>query len=750
MDESQTEPEVSEPTTDELAVFEAAANALEVVDSAESSPPPAPPKPDPKPAPPPIDLHSTSYYINRELSQISFNQRVLDESMNRRHPLLERAKFIAIFASNMDEFFMVRVSGLKQLVALGITDAPPDGLSPREQLVAIHRIVTRLVKLEMQNWQEIEAELRKAEITIRNYSELKSSRKRKLRQYFEHEIFPTLTPLAFDPSHPFPHISNLSLNLAVVIRDPDTHATYFARVKVPDTLPRLVPLRQIAPDALQLPSTLKFVWVEQLIKANLDRLFPGMEIVDAYPFRVTRNNDMEIQEDEADDLLLTIEQSLRARHFGSVVRFEVDSSMPDSILHMLMENFEVELHDVYRVDGPLALTSLWELLDNERTDLKDEAYRPKHPPPFQTGENVFQVLRRQPVLIHRPYDSFSDVSKFVNTAADDPDVLAIKMTLYRVGRNSIIVDALTRARENGKQVAVLVELKARFDEASNIGWARALENAGVHVVYGVLGLKTHAKICLVVRRERAGLRRYLHLSTGNYNASTARLYTDLDLMLNDEVMGTDASDIFNFLTGFSKQRDYHKFLTAPFSLRPKLLELIGREASFGADGHVVIKVNSLVDAEFIRVLYKASQAGVKIELIVRGICCLRPGIVGVSENIRVVSIVGRLLEHSRVFYFGNKGNPVLYMGSADLMPRNLDRRVEVVFPVESPILCREVFENILQIQLRDTQQSYSLQSDGSYRHNSLDVVPDEPLFDSQLWTMQERVTLQQPSMHDVS
>ena len=733
----------------ELAVFEAAANDLEGKISAENTPPA--PEPTEKPAnkPPTVDLNAPSYYINRELSQIEFNRRVLDESMNLRHPLLERAKFIAIFASNMDEFFMVRVSGLKQLVAFGITDTPPDGLSPREQLVAIHRVVSQHVQSEMTYWKQIEAELRDKDIIIRDYSELKGSRKRKLRQYFEHEIFPTLTPLAFDPSHPFPHISNLSLNLAVIIRDPDTHATHFARVKVPDTLPRLVPLRKVAPDALQLPSSLKFVWVEQLIKANLDRLFPGMEIVDAYPFRVTRNNDMAIQEDEADDLLMTIEQSLRERHFGNVVRFEVDSSMPDSILHMLMDNFEVGQHDVYRVDGPLALSNLWELLGNERPDLKDEPYRPTRPSPLQTGENIFQVLKRQPVLIHRPYDSFNDVTELVNTAADDPDVLAIKMTLYRVGRNSAIVDALMRARENGKQVAVLVELKARFDEASNIVWARALENAGVHVVYGVLGLKTHAKVCLIVRRERTGLRRYLHLSTGNYNASTARLYTDVDLMTSDEEMGTDSSDIFNFLTGFSKQRDYRKFLVAPYSLRPKLLERIDHERSLGKRGHVVMKINSLVDAKCIRALYQASQAGARVELIVRGICCLRPGIKGVSDNIYVTSIVGRFLEHSRIFYFGNDGKPILYMGSADLMPRNLDRRVEVVFPVEDPILLREVYEHILRVQLDDTRQSYSLQPDGSYIHNSVRATDEAALFDSQQWYVEDRVTLQQPTMPDV-
>jgi polyphosphate kinase len=696
-----------------------------------------------------IDLTAPTYYTNRELSQIEFNRRVLEQSMDRRHPLLERAKFVAIFATNMDEFFMVRVSGLKQQVALGVNESPADGLTPREQLVAIHRLTTKLVQDEMDNWTAIENELLDADMQVRQYSELKVSRKRKLRQYFEQEIFPVLTPLAFDPSHPFPHISNLSINLAVVIRDPDTNETQFARVKVPPSLPRLVPLRRVAPEELVQPSSLKFVWLEQVIQANLDQLFPGMEIVDAYPFRVTRNNDMEIQEEEADDLLLSIEENVRQRHFGNVVRLEVDESMPDTIREILMHNFEIGSYDVYTVDGPLGLSSLWELLRVERPDLKDEIFFPRPPEPFRNMDSIFSVLRRQDVLLHRPYDNFNSVIDFLNRAAADPDVLAIKITLYRVGGNPAVVDALMRARANNKQVAALVELKARFDEESNINWARKLERAGVHVVYGVLGLKVHAKMLLIVRRERGGIRRYVHLATGNYNANTARVYEDLDFFTSDDAIGIDATDVFNFLTGYSKQREFRRFLVAPMTLRDKLMEGIATEAARGADGHIILKCNSVVDPIFIRSLYRASQAGAKVELIVRGICCLRPGIAGVSENITVRSVVGRFLEHSRIYYFANGGNPIVYAGSADPMPRNLDRRVEIVFPILDETLRRELYENFLQKQLTDTATAYEMQCDGTYRR-LLDELDDEAIgFDSQMWMLNDRETLQQAKSAEV-
>jgi len=691
-----------------------------------------------------INLQDPSLYINRELGTIEFNRRVLLEAFDEKHPLLERVKFLAIFSGNMDEFFMVRVSGLKQQVFLGITDRPPDGMTPREQLVAIHESVTALVEQQMNFWNELmNPELDAAGIHILNHQDLKRSHQRKLRDYFEREIFPVLTPLLFDPGHPFPHISNMSLNLAVVVKDPDSGITHFARVKVPAILPRLVPLNPLDPDELLPPSDQKFVWVEQVIAANLDRLFPGMEIEAAYPFRITRNTDMEIQEEEADDLLLTIEESLRQQHFGFVVRLEIDESMPEEVRDILIRNLEIGNFDVYQSDGPLGLRGLWELRSLDRPELKDKLFQPSPPPTLRSGENIFDILRRKDILFHHPYDSFLPVVKFVEAAADDPYVLAIKQTLYRVGPNPPIVHSLIRARENGKQVSALVELKARFDERSNIEWARELEKSGVHVVYGLIGLKTHCKLSLVVRKEREGIRRYVHMSTGNYNTITARQYTDVGLMTSDENIGADASELFNYLTGYSNQVNYRRFLVAPVNLRTKLLEFIEKEIGYGEKGQIIIKVNSLVDAEIIEVLYRASQAGVKVELIVRGVCCLRPGIANVSENIRVISIVGRFLEHSRVYYFHNLGKPELYVGSADLMPRNIDRRVEVLFPITDAILKQEIIENILQIYLKDTKKSYILDPEGSYTKLQDITENGAAHFSSQEWFLNGRVTLQQ-------
>lgn len=700
----------------------------------------------------PEELKNPVFFINRELSHISFNERVLNEAFNEEHPLLERVKFLSITASNMDEFFMVRVSGLKQQVLLGINDRPPDGLLPREQLVAINRAASALLEREMIAWRQLHAALFAAGIRVQNYSDLKPRRKERLADYFESEIFPVLTPLALDPGRPFPHISNLSINLAVVIRDPRSGETRFARVKVPSTLPRLVPLKPLDPDELLTPPVLKFVWVEQIIAANLDRLFPGMEIVTAHAFRVTRNTDMEIQEEEADDLLLTIEESLRRRHFGFVVRLEIDQTMPDWIRDILMTNLQIGSNDVYTVDGPVGLSNLNQLHRLERPDLKDDYFVPATPSPLRSADAIFNILKRQDVLLHRPYDSFSPVIDFIKAAAEDPDVLAIKMTLYRVGPDPPVVQALMRARENGKQVAVLVELKARFDEESNIEWARALEKAGVHVAYGLIGLKTHCKVCLVVRRERDGIQRYVHAASGNYNASTARVYGDLDFLTADADIGADASELFNYLTGYSLQETYRKFIVSPVNLRQKILNFIGRETQHGSDGHIVLKLNALVDAGMIRALYTASQAGVTVDLIVRGICCLRPGIEGVSENIRVLSIVGRFLEHSRIYYFQNCGEPDLYVGSADLMPRNIERRVEVLFPIEDQILRQEIVENILDVQLRDVAKGHWLQKDGTYKSAASlqEAASDgEERFSSQGWFLNGRTTLQQPQMPEV-
>lgn len=688
---------------------------------------------------PELNLDDPQLFINRELSHLEFNRRVLNECLNEDHPLLERIKFLAIFSSNLDEFFMVRVSGLKQQMLLGITQRPPDGLTPREQLAAIHDVVSDLLQQAMDCWHNnLYPQLVEAGIQILSYEEFKKRHQKKLSDYFEREIFPVLTPLAFDPGHPFPHISNLSLNLAVEILDPDTEETHFARVKVPSTLPRLVPLKPFDPDELIQPSVQKFVLMEQVIAANLDRLFPGMKIVAAYPFRVTRNTDMEIQEEEADDLLLTMEKNLRERHFGSVVRLGIAENTSENIRSILIKNLRIGPGDVYPVSGPLSLSSLWELHALSRPELKDDQFQPNLPLPLQGDENIFRILKRQDVLLHHPYESFLPVVEFVETAANDPQVLAIKQTLYRVGPNPPIVKALMKARENGKQVTVLVELKARFDEESNIEWARALENAGVHVVYGLIGLKTHCKVCLVVRREADGIHRYVHVATGNYNIITARIYTDLGFMTQDEAMGKDASELFNYLTGYSKQITYDKFLVAPVNLRARLLALIEQETGHGENGRMIFKANALVDDEIIKALYRASQAGVQIDLLIRGICCLRPGIPGISDNIQVISIVGRFLEHSRIYYFENYGDPVMYVGSADLMPRNIDRRVEVLFPIEDEEMRTAVVNNILEVYLKDTEKSYDLDAAGNYTPRKLLLGKSELSFNSQLWLLNGR------------
>jgi polyphosphate kinase len=685
-----------------------------------------------------VDLRDPSLYINRELSSIEFNRRVLHETQ-AEHPLLERVKFLAIFHSNMDEFFMVRVSGIKQQFKLGLTTVSSDGLLPREQLANIHRTLTQLFAEANSIWRDhLRPQLAERNIHVIRYEELSKSQRNKLRVYFEREIFPVLTPFASDPSRPFPHISNLSLNLAVQVRDPKTGDLRFARVKVPPPLSRLVPLKRFDLDQLSTPSVQKFVWSEEVIAANLDRLFPGMEIVAAYPFRVTRNSDMELQEEEADDLLLMMEDNLRQRHFGTVVRLEIDERMSPEIRTILESNLEVDPYDVYTTNGPLGLSSLWELHRIERPDLKDKPFTPQAPPALQNVRgSVFSALRQRDVLLHHPYESFSPVVNLLEAAADDPDVLAIKMTLYRVGTTPPVLQALKKARLNNKQVAAVVELKARFDEETNIHWAQELESAGVHVAYGLIGLKTHCKVTLIVRREREGIRRYVHLSSGNYNSGTARLYSDIGFMSSDEALADDASDLFNFLTGYSRQEEFRKFLVAPMTIRPKLLELIRRETKLGPKGRIILKCNSLVDGEMIRALYKASQAGVKIDLIIRGICGLRPGIPGVSENIQVMSIVGRFLEHSRIYYFHNEGAPDLYMGSADLMPRNLDRRVEVLFPIEDADMQAHIVENILAVCLRDTAKSHILQSDGRYIPRRYLLDGDGPLFDSQSWFMMQ-------------
>jgi polyphosphate kinase len=662
------------------------------------------------------NLQAPELYINRELSWLEFNRRVLEEAKDHSHPLLERAKFISIFSSNLDEYFMVRVSGLQVQLKQGVTERPADGMSPAEQLAAIYQIVDALVREQRQLLQkEILPALEAAGIHLRNYADLRPEQRAWLDDYFEREIFPVLTPLAFDPGHPFPHISNLSLNLAVVIRDPH-RVERFARLKVPALLPRLV---QVPMDCergkpmVGQPACL--VWLEQLISANLGSLFPGMRVEEAHVFRVTRDADLEIRETEASDLMTTVEEGVYQRQFGSVVRLAVETTMPAHIREVLIENMEMDKNFVYVLESPLGLRDLIELHRLDRPDLKDSSFTPKVPTALRGANDLFGVIQHQDVMLHHPFDSFMPVVDFIRAAAHDPAVLAIKQTLYRVGTDSPIVKALMEARENDKQVAVLVELKARFDEESNIEWARALEAVGVHVVYGLIGLKTHCKLALVVRKEREGIRRYVHVGTGNYNATTARLYTDVGILTANPEIGADVSELFNYLTGYSNQREYRRVLVAPVNLRQNFERLIAREMELGPRGRLLFKMNSLSDPGMVATLYRAAQAGVEIDLLVRGVCCLRPGVPGLSETIRVRSLVGRFLEHSRIYVFGNDGNAEVFIGSADLMRRNLDRRVEVVAPVLDATIRSYIIEHLLEAYRRDCHKSWWLDRSGRYQ-----------------------------------
>jgi polyphosphate kinase len=669
-------------------------------------------------------LDDPQLYVNRELSLLAFQERVLEEAQDRHNPLLERVKFLSIVGSNLDEFFMVRVAGLKRQAESGVLECGPDGMTPKQQLSAIRERVSELFKAGHDCLrQQIFPALKEAGLCVVDYSELTSAQRTSVNEYFSKIVFPTLTPLAFDPGRPFPHISNLSLNLAVLIRD--QHGTeHFARVKVPDILPQLVAVTPVVKETVareeKAPAPQYLVWLEQLIVANLESLFPGMEIVEAYPFYVIRDADSAIQELEAGDLLESVEEGIWRRRFADVIRLEVNDDMPPAVLEILQKNLEVDADDVYQVERPLALSRLKYLLAVDRPDLKDKPFIPAVPAalqPEEEGEDIFAAIRRQDILLHHPFDSFQPVVTFLQQAARDPAVLAIKITLYRVGRNSPVVEALLDAIGREKQVAALVELKARFDEESNIEWARALERDGVHVVYGLLGLKVHCKTALVVRREGDTIRRYVHLSTGNYNSLTAQLYTDIGMFTCDEAIGADCSDLFNYLTGYSAKLDYRKLLVAPIDMRERFERLIRREIEHqrnGERGRLIFKMNALVDKRMIQLLYEASRAGVQVDLLVRGICCLRPGIAGVSENIRVTSIVGRFLEHSRIFFFRNAGQEEIYLGSADMMPRNLNRRVEVDFPVRDPKLVRFLHDEVLATYLADVVKARHMKPDGTY------------------------------------
>ena len=666
-------------------------------------------------------LKGPEHYFNRELSLLEFQGRVLEEAADSDNPLLERVKFLAILGSNLDEFFMVRVAGLMQQVASGSAEASIDGRPPALQIQLIRDKVRQIAKQAQDLWRrDIQPALEQQGIRVAEQSALNPDERAAVDAYFLENVFPVLTPLAFDPGRPFPHISNLSLNLAVVVRD-EAGQEHFARIKVPDTLPQLVAVQGASrdrPSASSGPKESKFIWLEQLIASNLGLLFPGLEIVASYPFRVTRDADVAIQELESDDLLETIEDAMQERRFLSAVRLQIAHDMPDETLGILTSQIEIAPQDVERVDGPLGFTRFMELYALDRPDLKDKPFAPMLPASLGSDcqGDLFSLIRQEDFLLHHPYDSIQPVVEFLRQAARDPDVLAIKMTLYRVGRNSPVVAALLEAVENGKQVAVLMELKARFDEESNIEWARKLEDAGVHVVYGLVGIKVHIKIALIVRREGGAIRRYVHLGTGNYNTVTARVYTDLGLLTCHEQIAADATHFFNALTGYAARQEPQKLLVASVNMRKRLVELMQREMEHqksGRGGHLIFKVNALEDPAMIRLLYQASQAGVKVDLLVRGICCLRPGTPGVSENIRVHSIVGRFLEHSRIYYLRNGGAEEVYLGSADLMRRNLSHRVEIIFPIESARLVRRL-KDILDVYLADEAKVRYLQPDGSY------------------------------------
>ncbi|MCW5852456.1 MAG: polyphosphate kinase 1 [Anaerolineae bacterium] len=693
---------------------------------------------------PPVQSDA-SLYLNRELALLDFSRRVLEEACDERNPLLERCKFLAIVGSNIAEVFMVRVAGLKQQVEAGIVERSLDGQTPAEQLVEIRRVAHGLMRESRVCLRQLVSQLSQAGIHLLDYTGLDDGQRAAADAYFEHTVFPVLTPLAHDPARPFPHISNMSLNLAIIIRDQQGR-DHFARLKVPSLLPRFVPIKAPAGapahDGLTPPTY--FVWLEQVIAANLPLLFPGLEIVESYPFRVTRDAEMVIQELEAEDLLESVERGVRQRRFGSVVRMTITEAMPSHVRDVLVENMDLDDADIYSLEPPLGMSDLMGLYKLERPDLKYPPFAPTTPPELDLDADIFAAIRRQDILLHHPYDSFNPVIEFLQTAAHDPSVLAIKMTLYRVGKNSPVVQALLDAVHNGKQVAVLVELKARFDEESNIEWAKQLESEGVHVVYGLLGLKTHSKIALVVRQEGDGIRRYVHLSTGNYNALTAQIYTDIGLLTCDEAMGADASDVFNYLTGYSGKRDYRRFLVAPINLRACLTRLIEREiehARAGSGGYIFFKTNSLVDKQMIDLLYRASQAGVKLDLLVRGMCCLRPGLAGSSDNIRVISILGRFLEHSRVYYFRNGGQDEVYLGSADVRTRNLDRRVEILFPLQDPRFVQRMRDQIIATYLADTAKARLMQPDGTYIR--VQPAPGAPAVDCQQAFIQQHAALAQ-------
>lgn len=689
-------------------------------------------------APPDVNL-----FFNRELSWLEFNRRVLNEALDEMNPLLERLKFLAIFSTNLDEFFMIRVSGLKEQIAEGVNKLSRDGLSPAEQLREIRERLRPMLAEQMTCLNEnILPALAEQGIKIYSYQDLNKSEKKRLDDYFHKKIFPVLTPQAVDVSHPFPFISNLSLNLGLIVEPEEDFQNdklghlftnrRFSRIKLPANVSRLIPIDD---------SGARFALLGELIAANVGYLFPNMKTGKPCLFRITRDADIEIREDEAGDILNTIELELHhQKRFSFPVRMEIADSMPDEMVNYLAGSIGLTEQDVFRVEGFLNVPDLMKLYSLERPELKDKPIAYSIPASVRRNENIFEILKQRDILLHHPYTAYSTVTDFINAAAEDEAVLAIKICLYRTGKNSPVIKSLVKASRNGKQVAALVELKARFDEENNIEWARHLEAEGVHVVYGMRGMKTHSKVTLVVRNENDELRRYVHIATGNYNPTTSRIYTDLGLLTSDAEIGADATDLFNFLTGYAYQDEFRQLLIAPINLRERMIELIRRETEnvkAGKEARIIVKINSLTDDKIIRELYRASQAGVRIDLIIRGICALRPQVAGLSENIRVISVVGRFLEHSRIFYFANDGNEEIYIGSADWMHRNLDRRVEAVVPIKDASLRQYLKEEILAAYLQDNVNASLLQADGTYE--KINVTEGEIEFNSQLYFVGQEI-----------
>lgn len=684
-----------------------------------------------------LPIDDSRYLSNRELSWLEFNRRVLEEALDDTAPLLERLKFLSIFSTNLDEFFMIRVSGLKEQIAEGILQKSRDGMTAQEQLSAIRERLRPMLAEQMRCLHnKVLPQLAENDTKLVPFKELNREDKKKLESYFLKNIFPVLTPQAVDVSHPFPYVSNLSLNIGLIV-EPDPNFDHgkleylfkdnrFVRIKLPPNVPRLIPI---------IDGETRFALLGELVAANVHYLFPNMQTNKCFLFRLTRDADLELREDEAGDILRTMERELHhQRRFSFPVRLEVGASMPDEMIKNLTKSIGLTDEDVYQIEGFLNIPDLMTLYSIDRPDLKDKPIRYSIPKPLRLKENIFDTLKKQDVLLHHPFTAYSTVTDFIDAAAEDEDVRAIKICLYRAGKDSPIVKSLMKASRNGKQVAALVELKARFDEENNIEWARRLENEGVHVIYGMRGLKTHSKVTLVVRSEKGDLRRYVHLATGNYNPTTSRIYTDLGLLTSDPEIGEDASDLFNFLTGYSYQTEYRQLMIAPINMREQMLELIEREIEnqlSGKEARIIVKINSLTDDKIIRALYRASQAGVKINLIVRGICVLRPGIEGLSENIRVISVVGRFLEHSRIFYFANGGEEEIYIGSADWMHRNLDRRVEAIVPINDARLRESIKQEILEIYLKDNVNARILNADGTYQ--KIVAKSEEAEFDSQMY-----------------